>query len=108
VAFYVPLGPRGLVFRLGTFIIGIWGGLIYRLAYHRRSIILHKPGLFSSVGPRPRIYRSPEETPSLPSPQVMTEIFDESETAAQARFHGHESSGGVGAQPVLIRRTGTA
>ena len=26
VAFYVPLGPRGVLFRLGTFLIGIWGG----------------------------------------------------------------------------------
>ena len=26
MAFYVPLGPRGLLFRLGTFVIGIWGG----------------------------------------------------------------------------------
>ena len=29
MAFYVPLGPRGLLFRLGTFVIGIWGGLVY-------------------------------------------------------------------------------
>ena len=24
MAFYVPLGPRGLLFRIGTFVIGIW------------------------------------------------------------------------------------
>ena len=29
MAFYVPLGPRGLLFRIGTFVIGIWGGLVY-------------------------------------------------------------------------------
>ena len=44
MAFYVPLGPRGLIFRLGTFVIGIWGGLVYRLAYHRRIIIVNSPG----------------------------------------------------------------
>ena len=27
MAFYVPLGPRGMLFRLGTFVIGIWGGV---------------------------------------------------------------------------------
>ena len=44
MAFYVPLGPRGLIFRLGTFVIGIWGGLVYRLAYHRRVIVVSNPG----------------------------------------------------------------
>ena len=29
MAFYVPLGPRGLLFRIGTFVIGIWGGVVY-------------------------------------------------------------------------------
>ena len=43
MAFYVPLGPRGLIFRLGTFVIGIWGGLVYRLAYHRRVIMVNSP-----------------------------------------------------------------
>ena len=37
VAFYVPLGPRGLLFRIGTFVIGIWGGLVYGRAYRRRA-----------------------------------------------------------------------
>ncbi len=39
MAFYVPLGPRGVLFRLGTFVIGIWGGLVYRLASRRRGVI---------------------------------------------------------------------
>jgi hypothetical protein len=43
VAFYVPLGPRGLLFRLGTFLIGIWGGLAYRLAYRRRTVVRQNP-----------------------------------------------------------------
>ena len=30
MAFYVPLGPRGVLLRIGTFVIGIWGGLVYR------------------------------------------------------------------------------
>ena len=37
MAFYVPLGPRGLLFRIGTFVIGIWGGLVYGRAYRRRG-----------------------------------------------------------------------
>ena len=41
-----PSVPAGLLFRLGTFVIGIWGGLVYRLAYHRRTIILAIPGHF--------------------------------------------------------------
>jgi hypothetical protein len=36
VAFYVPLGPRGLLLRIGTFVIGIWGGLVYGRASRRR------------------------------------------------------------------------
>ena len=46
MAFYVPLGPRGLLFRLGTFVIGIWGGLVYRLAYRRRTIVAADSGSF--------------------------------------------------------------
>ena len=38
MAFYVPLGPRGLLFRIGTFVIGIWGGLVYGRAYRRRPM----------------------------------------------------------------------
>jgi hypothetical protein len=37
VAFYVPLGPRGLIFRLGTALIGVIGGLVYRRASRRRA-----------------------------------------------------------------------
>jgi hypothetical protein len=36
VAFYVPLGPRGVLLRIGTFVIGIWGGLVYGRASRRR------------------------------------------------------------------------
>jgi hypothetical protein len=39
VAFYVPLGPRGILLRLGTFVIGIWGGLVYNQASRRRALI---------------------------------------------------------------------
>lgn len=37
MAFYVPLGPRGLVFRIGTVLIGILGGVVYRAASRRRA-----------------------------------------------------------------------
>jgi hypothetical protein len=43
VAFYVPLGPRGLIFRIGTFVIGIWGGLVYGAAYRRRGLMTPSP-----------------------------------------------------------------
>jgi hypothetical protein len=43
VAFYVPLGPRGLLFRLGTFVIGIWGGLVYGRACRRRALTMRAP-----------------------------------------------------------------
>jgi hypothetical protein len=40
VAFYVPLGPRGVIFRIGTFVIDIWGGLVYRRASRRRGLLI--------------------------------------------------------------------
>jgi hypothetical protein len=45
VAFYVPLGPRGLLFRIGTFVIGVYGGLVYGLACRRRGMLApgHQP-----------------------------------------------------------------
>ncbi len=45
MAFYVPLGPRGLVLRIGTFVIGIYGGLVYSLACRRRALLApgHQP-----------------------------------------------------------------
>ncbi len=43
MAFYVPLGPRGLLFRIGTFVIGIWGGLVYGRASRRRGVMAHSP-----------------------------------------------------------------
>ena len=39
MAFYVPLGPRGLLFRIGTFVIGVWGGLVYGRASRRRRLM---------------------------------------------------------------------
>jgi hypothetical protein len=39
VAFYVPLGPRGALLRIGTFVIGILGGLVYGLACRRRTLV---------------------------------------------------------------------
>jgi hypothetical protein len=54
MAFYVPLGPRGLLFRIGTFVIGIWGGLVYGRAYRRRS-----PGVWAS-SPQPLTISIPD------------------------------------------------
>ena len=45
MAFYVPLGTRGGVFRLGTFLIGIMGGMAYRKAYRRRESAFENPTL---------------------------------------------------------------
>lgn len=36
MAFYVPLGPRGLIFRLATAYVGLTGGLSYWWAYRKR------------------------------------------------------------------------
>lgn len=36
--FYVPLGARGFLLCIGTFLIGIFGGLAYRKAARRRDI----------------------------------------------------------------------
>jgi hypothetical protein len=45
VEFYVPLGVRGFLLRLGTFVIGIFGGVIYRQAARRRGLIPSNPSL---------------------------------------------------------------
>lgn len=39
MAFYVPLGPRGLVFRLGTVLIGAIGSYVYWRASRRRGMM---------------------------------------------------------------------
>ena len=36
MAFYVPLGPRGLLFRLGTLLIGLIGSTVYGRGHRRR------------------------------------------------------------------------
>ena len=36
MAFYVPLGPRGILFRIGTVLIGWLGSTVYRQAHSRR------------------------------------------------------------------------
>ena len=36
MAFYVPLGPRGIIFRIGTLLIGGLGSVIYGRAHRRR------------------------------------------------------------------------
>jgi hypothetical protein len=39
VPYYVPLGPRGLLIRAGTFLLGVWGGVIYEVCRRRRGIL---------------------------------------------------------------------
>jgi hypothetical protein len=39
VAFYVPLGPRGFLFRIGTLIISVRGSLVYWRASRRRAAV---------------------------------------------------------------------
>ena len=43
--FYVPLGPRGFLLRLGTFLIGVLGGVVYRQAARRRALSPANPPL---------------------------------------------------------------
>jgi hypothetical protein len=45
VVFYVPLGPRGGVLRIGTFLIDIVGGLVYRQSCRRRDMTFSNPTL---------------------------------------------------------------
>jgi len=42
MSFYVRLGPRGILFRLGTLVIGVVGSAVYWRASRRRSRL---PGL---------------------------------------------------------------
>ena len=84
MAFYVPLGPRGLLFRLGTFVIGIWGGLVYRLAYRRRRIMLPCPAPFLSRGHGPRLYAGLDMAHPIPGGLVPGVLLAESEAAAMA------------------------
>lgn len=37
MAYYVPLGPRGALLRIGTFLIDVLGKLVYSRAYRRRD-----------------------------------------------------------------------
>jgi hypothetical protein len=41
--FYVPLGPRGLIFRVGTCLIGILGAMVYWRASRRRGLMTGPP-----------------------------------------------------------------
>jgi len=45
VEFYVPLGTRGFLLRLGTIVIGIFGGVVYRQAARRRGLMPSNPAL---------------------------------------------------------------
>ena len=37
MAYYVPLGPRGILMRLGSLVLAVAGGLVYWRASRRRS-----------------------------------------------------------------------
>jgi hypothetical protein len=39
MAFYVKLGPRGVIFRVGTILIGILGSFVYWRASRRRGMM---------------------------------------------------------------------
>ncbi len=45
MVYYVQLGPRGGVLRIGTFLIGIMGGLAYHRTYRRRDAAFSNPTL---------------------------------------------------------------
>ena len=40
MAFYVKLGPRGVLFRIGTVLIGCMGSLVYWRASRRRGMMM--------------------------------------------------------------------
>jgi hypothetical protein len=82
VAFYVPLGPRGLLIRIGTLVISIWGALVYRLTYRHRTIFLSDRVPLHCVGLAGGVSTPLEDTLSLPSTLVSQVIITESETKA--------------------------
>jgi hypothetical protein len=85
VAFYVPLGPRGMLFRLGTFVIGIWGGLVYQLAYRRRRIITSDDRLpFRSLAHELQAYDPLEMIAPMSVNLVHVTTLIESESPAMA------------------------
>ena len=84
MAFYVPLGPRGLLFRLGTLVIGVWGGLVYRLAYRRRTIVASHPWVSPIRCDHVEGYRPFDLPPSLPCVLLQTGILSEGEAAVLA------------------------
>jgi hypothetical protein len=43
VAYYVPLGPRGALLRIGTFLINVVGRVAYARAYRRRDRLAPNP-----------------------------------------------------------------
>ncbi len=47
--FYVPLGPRGLLFRVGTLLIGVFGSAVYWRASRKRGRIPHRHRAVSPV-----------------------------------------------------------
>ena len=44
MAFYVRLGPRGAILRVGTLLIGVFGGLAYWRASRRRGRAIPETG----------------------------------------------------------------
>ena len=43
MAYYVPLGPRGLLIGAGTTLLRIYGGLVYEVLRRRRTARSHQP-----------------------------------------------------------------
>jgi hypothetical protein len=84
VAFYVPLGPRGLLFRLGTLVIGVWGGLVYRLAYRRRTIVTSHPRVSPVRFDDVEGHHPFDLPPSLPDVLLQAGILSEGEAAVLA------------------------
>jgi hypothetical protein len=84
VAFYVPLGPRGMLFRLGTFVIGIWGGFVYCMAYRRRTVMTSNPGPFLARSYASPAYDALDLVSPIPVTLVQAVLLGESEAAALA------------------------
>ncbi len=49
MAYYVPLGPRGAILRVGTFLIDILGSVAYLRACRRRDLRAPEPILTISL-----------------------------------------------------------
>ncbi len=68
MAFYVAVGPRGLLFRAGMILTGVMGSLSYWLASRRRTATLLTPGSWPAALP---VAEAPSDLPAAPDDRAL-------------------------------------